>query len=104
MSVRLSARITASPTGRITVKFDIGDIWEYVENTKFGLNRTKTSGSSHEDLRMFGCRRNEVTSKALLTEIYSTNTQKEPIVARGKTRLTKCATIAKLCVRCFFCF
>jgi len=28
MSVRLSARISASPTGRISVKFDMGDNYD----------------------------------------------------------------------------
>jgi hypothetical protein len=71
MSVRLSARITASPNGRIFMKFDIADIHENKSRqSKFGLNRTKTSVNLHEDLRIFGCRRNEVAIKAFLTAIY----------------------------------
>jgi len=36
MSVRLSASISASPTGRISVKFDIGD--NYIKPGNVGVN------------------------------------------------------------------
>jgi len=35
MSVRLSACISVSPTGRMFVKFDSGDIYENLSNSKF---------------------------------------------------------------------
>ena len=50
-SVRLSTRISAASTGRISLKFEIGDLYEKVSRyPKFGYSRTKKSGTLHEDL------------------------------------------------------
>jgi hypothetical protein len=54
LPAHLSARISAAPTGRISVKFDIEDFYEdQPRNSKFGYNRTKISDTLHEDLRTF---------------------------------------------------
>jgi hypothetical protein len=45
MSVRLSARISAAPTGRISVKFDINNFYENVlRNSKIWLKSGKNIG------------------------------------------------------------
>jgi len=43
MSVRLSARISAVPTGRIYVKFDIDDFHEYLLEKSIRLKSGKIS-------------------------------------------------------------
>jgi hypothetical protein len=54
MSTRLSACISAIPTGRIFVKFDIVDFYENLSKTsKFGYDRAKLLGTLHEDVSTF---------------------------------------------------
>jgi hypothetical protein len=48
------ACISWASTGRIFVKFDIGDFHENVSTkSKFGYNLTQISGTLHEDLNTF---------------------------------------------------
>jgi hypothetical protein len=54
LSVSVSASITAVPTGRIFLKFDIGNFYENPSrNSRFGRNRATVSGTSHRDLSTF---------------------------------------------------
>jgi hypothetical protein len=52
--VLLSACISAAVTGRISVKFGIGDFYENLSRkSKFSYNRTDISSTLHEDLSTF---------------------------------------------------
>jgi hypothetical protein len=44
MSIRLSARISAAPTGRISMKFDIGDTRKPIEKFQIWLKSGKNIG------------------------------------------------------------
>lgn len=54
LSIQLSAFISATPTGRIYMKFGTGDFDEsLLRNSKFGSNRTKISDTLHGDLTKY---------------------------------------------------
>jgi hypothetical protein len=54
LSARLSARTSATPTVRISVKFDTGKFYENLSRkSKSGYNWAKISGTLHEDLTAF---------------------------------------------------
>jgi hypothetical protein len=58
ISVRPSARISVTPTGRISAKFDTVDFYENLSNkSKFGYNLTKTSATLRVGLSVFYCYR-----------------------------------------------
>jgi len=67
LSVPLSACTNLATTGRISVKFDIVDIYENLpRKSEFGQNYPKISGPSHEYLLMFECFwRHEIVIQAL---------------------------------------
>jgi hypothetical protein len=51
LSVNPSACMSAAPTGRISVKLDIGNFHENLSRkSKFGVNRANISGTLHEYL------------------------------------------------------
>jgi hypothetical protein len=53
-SVRLLEYISAAPTGRIYVEFDVGNFYETLPRCfKFGQNREKKSVTLLEDLTKF---------------------------------------------------
>jgi len=54
MCVRLPVCISAALAGRISMKFDFGDLMElYPEKSRFGWNRTEVLDILHEDLSVF---------------------------------------------------
>jgi hypothetical protein len=56
VSVRLSAYISAVPTGRIFVNFEIDNFYVNVlRRIRFGYNWTKIPGTLHEHLSTFYC-------------------------------------------------
>jgi hypothetical protein len=61
-SVRPSAYMRAPPTGRISVKFGIGNFHKNLSReSAFGENRARTSGTLHSELdTFFCCRRHEL--------------------------------------------
>jgi hypothetical protein len=67
-SVRVSPCIGADSTGRISVKFDNGDVYQKMARKyRFGKNRTKILDRLHEDLSAFYCcRRHKYAIRALL--------------------------------------
>jgi hypothetical protein len=63
LSVRLSAWNTSAPTGRSFIKFNICGFyfWKSIQKNKFHLNRTRITGTLHEDQHTFS-----IISRSLL--------------------------------------
>jgi hypothetical protein len=81
MSVRLSAYISATPTGRIFVKFDIGDFMKVCRGTTNLVMVEQKRRTLHERLTKFQCRqRFKIAITASLTAICIATMRKERIV------------------------
>jgi hypothetical protein len=68
MSVRLSAYISAAPTGRICVKFETEDFHaNLLRKSKFSWNQAQKSDTINEELRMFSYRRRQYIAIQVLS-------------------------------------
>ena len=96
-SVRPSVGIGADPTGRISMKSDIGDSCKILSRKpKFGWNRTNISDSLQEDLSTFYCCR---PHKFDIKSLYSSEMKSGSYDSRADSKTTrtrkKCYVIHK---------
>jgi len=72
VSVPLSVCISATPTGRISVKFNSGDFYEKLSRISiFGCNQSNISGILHEDVSTYCFRLHKCVISALLCNTLS---------------------------------